>query len=262
MRPLSRSVFCAVIAAAFLVFPAFPFHPEGTAEVRRLRFAGYDWLVKRSEVPTGPGGNRFSDSASSVFVDSGGSLHLRIRKSLGKWYSAELGLADSLGYGAYRFALDTALDPLDSNTVAGFFTWSNDPDFNHRELDVEFARWGNPRLEKNAQYVVQPPAGDSVHGFATAMTGDWSVHEIGWSRGWVSFDSRHGHPEGALPIASLPPMAGQGEEPAWIYRGDGVPPAGNEKFRINFYLFEGREPTDGKDAELVVSDFRFTPESR
>lgn len=47
---------------------------------------------------------------------------------------------------------------LDPNVVFGLFTWDDNPIQAHREIDVEFARWGATPAQdgSNAQWVVQP----------------------------------------------------------------------------------------------------------
>src|SRR5262249_29722144 len=123
---------------------------------RQLSFSGYDWLVKQSaDTRLGPGPNYFSDSPLSVWVDSAGRLHLRPERRSGRWYAAEVISVASFGYGTYRWYLDSPVDSFDPNVVLGLFTWSDDPAYNHRELDIEFARWGNASYA-NGQYTVQP----------------------------------------------------------------------------------------------------------
>src|SRR5437870_9597705 len=58
----------------------------------------------------------------------------------------------SFGFGTYRFRLDSPVDDIDPNAVVGLFTWSDRPDFNHREIDIEISRWGEPG-NPNAQFV-------------------------------------------------------------------------------------------------------------
>ena len=73
---------------------------------------------------------------------------MKIVKTAGKWVCAEVVLQQTLGYGTYRFYLDSPVDSLDPNVVLGLFTWNDDPAFNNRELDIEFARWGRCRIRR------------------------------------------------------------------------------------------------------------------
>ena len=40
---------------------------------------------------------------------------------------------------------------------------------------------------------------------------------------------------------------------------DGIPLEGGENARINLWLFRGSAPTDGRNVEVVLSDFSYTP---
>jgi hypothetical protein len=111
--------------------------------------------VKTSEdARVGPGPNYFG--ATNAWVDRHGRLHLKLTRQGNRWFCAEVISKRSLGFGTYRFCLDTPLSKLDVKLVLGLFTWSNDRAFSHREIDIEFARWGNADDTNNAQFVVQP----------------------------------------------------------------------------------------------------------
>ncbi len=73
-----------------------------------------------------------------------------------QWQCAKLVSARTFGYGSYRFELNSVANNLDSNVTLGLFTWSDDPAFTDREMDVEFSRWGNAADPNNSQFVLQP----------------------------------------------------------------------------------------------------------
>ncbi|MBI3195304.1 MAG: hypothetical protein HYZ34_12690, partial [Ignavibacteriae bacterium] len=100
---------------------------------RSLSFSGYDWWVKASVTPIGPGPNYFSDSQENVWVDSLGQLHLRITQRNGRWNCPEVISKSSPGYGRYIFQVTGRLGQLDRNVVLGLFTWDNASAENHRE---------------------------------------------------------------------------------------------------------------------------------
>jgi hypothetical protein len=124
--------------------------------VRSFHWSGYDWWVKTSTYPVGPGPNIFSDSTTNVVIDTQGRLHLRITNVAGTWQCAEIVSQTSPGYGTYRFHLASSVDTLDPNIVLGLFTWSDQPDYVNREMDVECGRWVDPTDYANAQFVRQP----------------------------------------------------------------------------------------------------------
>jgi len=211
---------------------------------KTLAFSGYSWAVKASTGSVGPGPNVFSDNPENVFVDTAGQLHLRITYRDGLWRCAEVILDRSLGYGTYRFTLSSPVGDLDPNVVLGLFTWSDDPAYNHREIDIEVARWGSVGTTENAQYVVQPY--DRAGNVRTFVQPDAvpTTHGFTWAPNRVSFRST---------AADGSSIAG------WSYSGRDVPKKGDERIRINLWLDGGAPPTDGVEAEVVLSGFSFTP---
>ena len=121
----------------------------------KVTWSGESWAIKTSRSAVGPGPNVYS--RSNVSVDTQGRLHLRIaRDATGAWTTAEIIGPRTYGYGTYTFTIDPAVDALDPNVVLGLFTWSDRARFAHREIDIEFARWGSSTDPTNAQFVVQP----------------------------------------------------------------------------------------------------------
>jgi len=216
---------------------------------RVVSFSGRSWTVKSSAGPVGPGPNYFADTSDDVWVDGNGYLHLRIMFRDGVWHSSEVVGDDVLGYGTYTFTLGNRVDLLDRNTVVGLFTWDTSaPEFNYREIDIEFARWDDP-LADNSQYVVQPwDTPGNTNRWETALTGNDSTHAFTWQPDRVEFSSHQGSP----PAAQIQ---------AWTYAGPDVPPEGTSSgnARINFWLNGGNAPSDGQQAELVIKSFDFTP---
>ena len=204
-----------------------------------MAFAGYTCSVKASAAPVGPGPNFFSDSLENVWVDGAG-LHLRITLRNGRWRAAEVVLDRSLGYGTYRFTVASPVGRLNPNVVLGLFTWSDDDADNHREIDIEMARWGNPASATNAQYVVQSSGTPgNVSDFAQPDA-PGSTHEFTWAAKAVTFRSA---------TASGATFA------TWTYTGMDVPKPGNERIRINLWLHRGAPPMHGAAVEDVISDF-------
>src|SRR5688572_27783321 len=88
--------FALLLAAAVLGIGPKPPHAAAVS----LDFAGRTWNIKQSTSPVGPGPNRFSANPNDVWVDAAG-LHLTIHKYSNVWYSTEVILNESLGYGTY-----------------------------------------------------------------------------------------------------------------------------------------------------------------
>lgn len=215
---------------------------------RRLSFSGYTWNVKRSEGLVGPGPNVFSDRPEDVWVDEAGRLHLTIRQRDGNWVATEVYTTRSFGYGTYTFTLASRVDNLDRNVVLGLFTWDNKAAAqNYREIDVEFARWGQPTAD-NAQYVVQPyqPAGN-LRRFTMPATAV-STHRFVWRANRVEFSSYQGATVNPANLIT-----------SWPYTGPDVPPAGQGNARINLWLNGGTPPADGQPVEIIIADFTYAP---
>ena len=216
---------------------------------RTIQFSGRSWTVKSSTGPVGPGPNYFGSTSDDVWIDGSGYLHLKIVFRDGSWHSSEVIGDDVLGHGTYTFTLGSRVDLLDRNIVVGLFTWDTSaPEFNYREIDIEFSRWGDPQAD-NSQYAVQPwdTAGNTLR-WNTVLTGTTSTHAFEWRPDRVEFSSYQGSPPGAA-------------IQAWTYNGPDVPPEGatSGNARINFWLMGGSAPFDGQEAELVVQSFDFTP---
>ncbi|HEX8966848.1 MAG TPA: hypothetical protein VF937_03145 [Chloroflexota bacterium] len=229
-------------------------HAEGVISGygRHLQFAGYDWRIKTSNILVGPGPNYFSDSPDSVWTDGLGHLHLKVMPdSSGHWQAAEVVLQASLGYGTYHFYLDPISRPLDPSLVLGLFTWNDDPSENHRELDIELARWGQPNAP-NGRYSVQPfEVPNHIFSFdesepiapATQML-VWQPGRVAF-QGWTGWDQRPDSQDAVI---------------ARHVFTDGIPQPGGEQVRMNLWLDGGSPPTDGQTAEVVIGGFEFTPD--
>jgi hypothetical protein len=207
-----------------------------------IEFSGHRWEVSDSAGKLrGPGPNVFDGTSKSVWLDRQGRLHLKIRKVGNRWHTAEVVLSKPMGYGTYRFTLANRVDRLDPQIVVGLFTWDNDDEDAHRELDIEFSRWADP-LRSNGQFVVQPydTLGNIVR-FEMPLTR--SLNEFEWLPESAAFSSRV--PGGRIYAEHI--------------FGHGIPRPGKERAMINFWLYQGKAPRDGKEAEVIVEKFEFIP---
>jgi len=219
--------------------------PAAVEEQRTIPFAGMTWNVKSRT--GGPGPNHWSSDSESVWVDGQGRLHLKIRRIDGTWHCAEVWTKQSLGYGDYVFQVASNVESYDPNVVAGLFTYLDDD----REVDIEFSRWGVPNSPV-AQYVVQPGSRPgNKRAFRPGLSGEYSTHSICWCERSVSFESYHGH-GGIIPLKERMIQH-------WTCTSRDIPKAGGEKTHSNLWLNQGKSPTDSKEYELIITDFRFKP---
>ena len=221
--------------------------------VRWISFSGYDWWVKSSPGLVGPGPNCFSDSTNNVWLDVQGRLHLRITHRSNQWQCAEVVSRRTFGYGSYRFELDSAVNDINPGVVLGLFTWSDDPAYTHREIDVECGRWADTNDVNNAQYVVQPWdwAGHLVRYTVPAGLTN-STHRFTWESNRISYQSQRG--------SYSPSPAPTNVISSWVFSdANAVPRTGDENVRLNLWLINGTPPTDNQEVEFIIKSLNFVP---
>jgi hypothetical protein len=136
--------------------------------------------------------------------------------------------------------------------VLGLFTWSDDPAYAYREIDVEVARWGNASDPTNAQFVVQPwNRPGNLTRWTVPSGASPTTYSFDWEEDNIAFESHDGaySPD----AASTPVIA------SWNYTGPDIPVPGDEQVRMNLWLVNGNPPTDGQEVEVVVDRFVFVP---
>jgi hypothetical protein len=132
---------CAGLVGLLLLASAQPASAERYR--RQFNWSGHTWKVRVAEREN-PGRNAWGDSKQNVRVRSDGSLLLGITTGP-KWRSVEIAGTRSLGYGHYRWVVDTDL----SNPAHVFALFVRDmavSSASHGEQDIEFSRWGAPTL--------------------------------------------------------------------------------------------------------------------
>lgn len=226
---------------------ASPQHPRGIAW-DPIYFSGYEWNAKRTlKGRKGPGPNLYSSSDDNVWVDKAGRLHLRITNSRKRWWCAEVATKASLGYGTYRFYIEKLPEVLDDQAVLGMFTWDDNPDDFHREIDIEISTWGD-QTETNTQFVVQPHhRKENKHRLYTPLKESALVYSFEWTDSAVVFQVEQEKRAGNSTLSS------------WTYTGADKPAPGNENARICFWLYKGKPPQDRQEMEVVISRFEFIP---
>ncbi len=215
--------------------------PAGTA-VRTIQFAGYNWIVKSGF--GGPGPNNWSDSGQSVWVDSLGRLHLKIRKINGAWHCAEVYTEHFTDYGEHRFFTEGPIDRMDKNVVLGLFVYADD----RNEIDIEYTKWGQANNRHTGHYTVQPyTTSGNGWDFPVRLDSLRSTHFFNWQRDSISFGTIQGH-------YLAEPDSAKRYVQRWTYKGHDIPnPLRRLKTRINLWLFHGAAPVDTSNLEVIVT---------
>lgn len=222
-------------------------------DARVIRFSGYEWEV-RPGADGGPGPNHWDPS--SVRVDSQGRLHLKITHSGGQWHCAEVTSLHSFGFGRYQFQVTGVLDRLDRNVVLGLFNYpppGAGPDGTN-EIDIEYSRWGNPSSLPASETIY--PAHEGIkpasvtHEFTMPPGLSDTTQRFDWRSGGTTFQCLRGHRDD-----------NHGEYAHWTFR-----PADRQRLpqkplpvHINLWLVRGKAPYDGREVEVIVKQFLFTP---
>jgi len=205
------------------------------APMSTLSFSGYEWKIR--EAPSDPGGSLNYYNPANARVDHDGFLHLQLKRQSQDWAGAEVALTRSLGYGSYRFVVRD-ISQLEAAAVLAFSTW--DDKGPSREMNIEIGRWGEPS-SKNAQYVIQPyyvPA-NVVRFVAPKGTLTFSLQ---WEPGRVHFKTERGSETVSEHVFT-----------------SGVPSAGKETVRINFYAYNNQAHPLLNESEVIIEKFEHLP---
>ncbi len=157
-----------------------------TSMARSISWSGYTWDVR----PGGfgePGPNQWSDSDANVRVDGSDLVLSIVQDSSGRWTSAEVDNQQHLGYGTYRWVVQSDLSALDANEVLGMFTYGGTSPSNN-EIDFEPSHWGHLAWPTGSATVWQ----DASAGLNQSKTFDYTskppyVHQFTWMPGAITY---------------------------------------------------------------------------
>ena len=229
----------SILAISTLIFSSLS-APTFAAETKTIDFSGYTWTVKSGF--NGPGPNNWDDSSSSVFLDDTNQLHMKVSKIADQWYSSEVYLPSSLGYGTYEWETPSRVDKIDTNLVLGLLMYQDDT----HEIDIEFSQWAVQSEENILNYTVQPyTTTGNTQSYPLVLTEGTSTHKIEWTKDYILFSSwQNGQKIG---------------ERNYTGADNFVP--GEEKVHMNFWMIKGTTPFTDTDQEIVIKSFKFTPVS-
>lgn len=213
-------------------------------ESKIIKFSGYDWKIRTISSDRG-GAMNYYDPAN-VWTDEKGFLHLRIRRKQDHWTCAEISLTRSLGYGNYNLVVQD-ISQLEPAAVLSMFTWDDlEAGQNHREMNIEITRWGDPS-NKNLRYVVQPfyvPANVAQFPIPRGTL----IHSLNWKPGRAEFKTAAGFgSDKNSKIISEYTFASS------------VPAAGGETVHLILYVFGYSKQPLQKEAEVIIEKFEYLP---
>jgi hypothetical protein len=227
-----RLILCAVLAGVTLAWTQ-----PASAETykRRLSWSGYTWKVRLAKREN-PGNNTWGDSTANVRVQSDGTLRMAI--STGRpWKSVELAGVRRLGYGRYRWVVNTDLSNP-SNVIALFVRDMSVLSASRGEQDIEFARW-SPYDINPGWFVSWTKNRRTFDSFATTNRAQYFV-EITWRRRDVRFYVR------------------DADKTVLLDRTVGARTAGRLLYpRMSYWLLPSSS-SDVPPAPVILDSFRFT----
>ena len=208
---------------------------------KSIVFAGYDWQVRDTE--NDAGGTRNFYRPENVWLETDGSLHLRLAASISRWTSAAVNLRRSLGYGTYRFVVRD-LSRMELAAAFAMTTWSSR--HTAHEMDIEVSKWGET-FTRNAQFVIQP-----YHLAANTIQFDLPPGKVTFMLRWAP---------GRAAFKAFRGAKADWEQPSireHVFTS-GVPVAGEETLNLNLYVFGNRTSPIQRGTEVAVEAFDYLP---
>lgn len=207
-----------------------------SAATQTVNFSGYAWTVRSGFYAPGP--NNWSNDPRDVFTDTNGRLHLSVVNRNGVWYSSEVSLPSSLGYGTYEFDISSRVDQINPNLIAAPFLYQDDT----HEIDIEYTRWSDPTAP-NTWMTVQPSGSLNETNFTTNQGTNPVTARIEWTPDHITLSTM----QNGIALNS------------WTYSGANNFAPGNERLHINFWQNRGWAPINNLTNEFIVDAMRFTP---
>jgi len=248
-----------------------------------LTWMGYNWHIRDYQGSPGP----CYYSASNVWIDSKGYLHLKISydSKTGTWTCAEIMTTVSLSFGTYIWTVQTPVNNLDRNVVLGLFPHQKNRIYQYtNELDIEFCKWsqskydGVPRVQYtiNTRYPQPDPyeATDyppRVHASAAEPArAAATTNKIIWAPDYCTFEGKYADTGAVWASFTFPgsgwniPHSLGGGSPTITDPGRTIPTVPMltmmDLWLTGASSASSQAPSDGKEVEIVITDFTYTPD--
>ncbi len=229
------------VGLAIFVMPLQPGEAKVNINKLGLNQTTFTWKGQQWDVSSS---SPNSDSTKNVWIDSTGNLHMTLSNVGGKWYNTKIESLDKYQFGTYRWTVSSPLLNIDKNAVASMYLYINDSD----GINIEATGWGDDNSSEKLWFEVQP-ASSSDNSFGAFTSPYATAKNVTYSftrePGYIQFNAKLSD---GTTIAD------------WKYTNtSGMP---QEAGNIIMETWLSNESTsDGKDIEVVYSDFNFTPSS-
>ncbi len=225
-----------------------------TAELTAARvvtFAGYEWMIVNGSGQSPCSSYCYSDSGQSVWIDYVGHLHMKLRCVGNEWLCCELVCQESPGFGRYEFRVEGRLDRLDPNVELDLSLEAVDTVAASDGIGLSLSGHGDRLRPTNSQYQIRPVEVSGHRYRFQNSADDQSTHSFEWRPTSIWFQSFRGHrsfvdsPEQVIAF--------------YGYEGDHIASEADKIPRIRLRLTSEHPPSDGREVEIVISDFVFHP---
>lgn len=238
--------------------------PEKSNELKldanKVMFSGIVWEKKETK--------DIADSRyfcltknENVSIDADGNLVLKISKTDDGWYGGEITIDTSLGFGEYSFDARVRKGNLDANATLAFTVLNITDDFYEgmTQTGIRFSKYSEPESPNELEYFLY--ATDKK--FAEVQTPDnpfllselVSSHKVGIYPNYLYYSSKAGGgfynefkaTKKTNDLMDLPDALTFSE------------PTDHLKVIISLCLPEANEPISGKEIEVIISNFKYSP---
>ena len=206
-----------------------------------IYWKGQGWYLPEGQLD--PGNNYWDNTGNGVWIDDQNRLHLTVKNDNGTWNCTMVNSQNKYLYGTFTWTIASPVYTFDKNCVVGLFTYLDD---NH-ELDIETTRWGN-RRGNNLWYSVQPYVIEgNMQGYhvPSSIDGTNTTYRLDWQPNYIRFTASEADGT-VISDFNYTNVSGIPKNPQGVV--------------MNLWLNDA-PPSDGKNIELIISDFTVTNNS-
>lgn len=226
----------------------------------KIKFSSYLWENKETK--------NIADSRyfcltkkENVQVDESGNLVLKISKNNGLWSGGEITIDTTLGFGEYSFDVKVKTGHLDANATLAFTILNITDDFYEgmTQTGVRFSKYSESDAPNELEYFLYATdkkfAEVQIPENPFLLSELVSNHKVGIYPNYLYYSSKA--------------AGGFYNEFKAMKVGSGISditdaltfsePTDHLKLIISLCLPEANEPSNGKEVEVILSNFKFSP---
>ncbi len=200
-----------------------------------INWKGQNWYLTGGK--TNPGNNYWN--SSGAWIDNQNRLHLTIVNDNGKWECTMLSSQYAYRYGTFTWTVASPVYTFDKNSAIGLCTYLDD----NNASTVGISKWGNHNGNQ-LWYSIEPSkikGNSKTYLVPSSIKGINTTYRIEWKPNYIRFTSMQA--DGTV-IAD--------------YNNTNISAIPKEPESIIMNLWLVASPSDGKNVELIISNFTVT----